>query len=165
MTAPWRGVQFCLRLFLFTAFCCAFYLSQAQPVFSKKISLNVKNEEVKNVLGQIEKQTKVNFVYSPEIVQASRKVTMEANNKVLSQVLDELLLPISVSYEFVNGYIVLSKRKTNNLENIQTVFRTTEDNINKPAFEVNGIVTNEAGEPLPSISISEKGTNNGTSTN
>ena len=152
------------HLILLAAICAVSMSAHAQEIMSKKISLNVKNEEIKNVLTEIEKKADVNFVYSPEAVQASRKVTISAKQKQLSEVLSILLTPLDISYELTNGYIVLSKKQKNNLENIQTVFRTTNEVETPAAYEVSGKVTNEAGEPLPSISIAEKGTNNGTST-
>jgi DNA topoisomerase IB len=68
--------------------------------------------EVKKVLSRIEKAVDVKFVYSSNTINANQKVSLNANNEKLSEVLMQLLTPLDITYEVVGSRILLRKNKT-----------------------------------------------------
>src|SRR4051812_2789199 len=63
-----------------------------------RITLRVKNEKLGPVLEKIEKQSNLVFVFSNDEINISRKVTIDVKDKVLPDVLKELLSPLGTTY-------------------------------------------------------------------
>src|SRR5688572_18188237 len=65
--------------------------SNGQQALERKVSIDVTNEEITNVLTRLEKLAFVNFTYSPEVVkQGSDKVSLKVVNASLGSVLEQL---------------------------------------------------------------------------
>ncbi len=148
-------IQICMVV-LFTSFVFA-RDSHAQEVLNQQISLNVENRDIKTILSQVEKLTDVKFMYSAEVIQAKRKVSFNAKNERLAEVLDRLLSPLKISYEVSKRRILLSSAETAEPEKTETLFNVVE----LVALNVSGTVTNNKGEGVPGVSIREEGTGNG----
>src|SRR5687767_130307 len=103
-------LQFCMSLF-FSAFSYGHY-SDAQSILDKLVWVSADKAELKDVFLNIRNQTGARFVYSSKTVESSRKVTIKASNKKLSEVLDELLLPLGISYKIVKDRILLYRPQT-----------------------------------------------------
>src|SRR5262245_40348519 len=88
-----------------------------ETLLDKKVTLKVKDEEIRKVFSELEKMTTAKFVYSPEVITAYRKVTVEAKNKELAKVLNGLLEPLNISYEVVNNYIILRREQQVEFQN------------------------------------------------
>ncbi|MDP9079882.1 MAG: TonB-dependent receptor [Bacteroidota bacterium] len=144
--------------FIFSFSLCAYStVSVGQEIYNKEISVAAKEQNIKLTLDQIAKAAGVKFSYSPELIQAVRKVTLVERNKRLSYVLDKLLPPLNISYSYFNNYIVLNKTASRN-ENDQAQPAST----NTIAIEVSGKIMDTKGLALPGVSIQIKGTTNGT---
>jgi len=89
-----------------------------------------------------------------------RKVTVTAREATLEQILDELFRGEPVSYEFANEALIVLTRSDNPLGSINSYL---QENMQQPA--VSGTVTDEAGQPLPGVTVIVKGTTQGTVTN
>ncbi|AMR29425.1 hypothetical protein A0257_21550 [Hymenobacter psoromatis] len=118
---------------------------KTQIVLDQKISMRADYQTIESVLAQLEQQLHVRFVYSPNLIGASRRVTLKVADRPLTQVLDELLAPRKIQYEVRKNRIVLSKQKLANVP-------------------VSGRVTQANGDGLPGVTVLVKGTNIGTST-
>ncbi|NBB21877.1 SusC/RagA family TonB-linked outer membrane protein [Runella sp. CRIBMP] len=134
----------------------------AQEVLERRISIQVTNQNINSVLSEIEKIAEVKFSYSPNLIRASRKITVTASNEKLSAVLEKLLTPQKLSYEIVGRQIILKrgiseKTQTGQLE-LPNAFPQMLDQI------ITGTVTDESGSGLPGVSILVKGTQRGTTT-
>ncbi|MFC0186480.1 hypothetical protein ACFFJX_30220 [Pseudarcicella hirudinis] len=68
---------------------------KAQEILDRKITLNIVNKNIKDALNQIENSAGVKFSYSPDLIQANRKVTISAVKENLSTVLETSLIPFS----------------------------------------------------------------------
>lgn len=122
-----------------------------QEILARKVSLDVKNKVIKNVLSEIEKQAAVKFTYRPRLIKANRKVTLSVSEARVKDVLD-LLFNEGISYEVIEGQIVLlPSAEPPPIEN---------DEIQAVQLTVSGKITDESG-PLPGVNIVEKGTTNG----
>jgi TonB-linked SusC/RagA family outer membrane protein len=125
----------------------------AQDVLSKKVTLVVQETEVSVILSMLQKQTGIPFLYSPEVIGTNRRMGVSANNKTLGALLDEVLKPLSIGYRVMDERIILYPLKAE--------IPVTEDRQEKVA---SGAVTDEKGQPVPGVTVVEKGTTNGTVT-
>lgn len=57
--------------------------------FAQKVSINVKNMPVKEVLNQLSKQTGYNFICDAVVINSTKPITIHATNIILSKVLDK----------------------------------------------------------------------------
>ncbi len=132
---------------------------RAQDALNRRITLQVANRNVSDVLARIEKLADVKFSYSPDLIQTDRRVTVSQVNEPLAQVLDALLEPLQVKYEMVGNRLILT-RKINNLRSLQS----TPDNLNTsestPPITIRGRILDELGKPIPGTTILVKGTTN-----
>ena len=153
-------IQFCL-LILFTDLVCA-NDSSAQEVLQQRITLNIDNSDIRTVLSKIENVAKVKFMYSPQMIQASRKVNLNVKDERLEKVLIQFLSPLKLTYEINKRTIILNLDQSKNQSDIQPV-QTIPGN--QPAKrEISGKVTDEKGDGLPGVNIVLKGTQIGTTT-
>jgi TonB-linked SusC/RagA family outer membrane protein len=120
---------------------------RTQIVLERKISVKAESQTIESVLDQLEKQLNVRFVYSPSLIGANRRVTMQLADKPLTQVLDELMAPRKITYEVRNNRVILSQVKS------------TAANV-----PVSGRVTDSKGEGIPGVTVLVRGTTIGTST-
>ena len=61
-----------------------------QGIMDRKVSIDVTNTEVKQILAEIEKQASVVFTYRPNHIQASRKISFKVEDATLADVLAQL---------------------------------------------------------------------------
>ncbi len=133
----------------------------AQELLNRRISVRAVNQKINTVLSGIEKDAEVKFSYSPNLIQASRKITLNLSNEKLSTVLDKLLAPYHLKYEIVGKQIIL-KRDLPDPERTESGQTGLLDNFPPSDVAIAGTVTDETGAPLPGVSILVKGTQNGT---
>jgi iron complex outermembrane recepter protein len=134
----------------------------AQDLFNQKLSLQVADMKIKNVLASIEKNANVKFSYSPQLIQSSRKVSVNLQNSTLGEVLNKVLVPNQISYKVVGNQIILQKN------GIKGDNYTTSSIDNLPIIEINeqnvsGTITDAKGA-LAGVTVVVKGTTKGTTT-
>ncbi|MGM9506601.1 SusC/RagA family TonB-linked outer membrane protein [Larkinella sp. GY13] len=140
------------------------HTSNAQEYLSRRLTLHADNQDIKRVLADIEKATDVQFVYSSQVIEKRQKISIQANNSTLEEVLVKYFKPLPVNYELVGRKVVLSASTA-------PVYETgLVDLIEKaatlaPKRMVSGKVTDETGAGLPGVNVLIKGTQKGTTTN
>src|SRR6218665_932971 len=67
--------------------------SKAQEILNHRLTLVIAEQSIKSVLVEIEKSTEARFIYSSNIINSARKVSINVVNKPLSEVLPILLRP------------------------------------------------------------------------
>ncbi len=146
---------------------CAFASNtKAQDILNKSVSIRLENAELRDALAQIERAADVQFVYSSRAIQANRKVSISANNRKLSDILDATLKPLKIGYKVIGGQIMLNA----NIKKNEIPPLSIGSNNNRPTLKssmaqtITGTVKDEKGEPMPSINIVIKGTSKGTQT-
>ena len=120
---------------------------------SAKISIPRANLKVSELLSKIESQTEYLFVYNKKNVDTRRTVDVQADNKAVSEVLEEAFEGTGVKYVMEGHNIVLTK----NAESVAAVQQSNK-------ITVKGTVTDEKGEPIIGANVLEKGTTNGSIT-
>ena len=155
-------------LLLLTSFCAIAGDMRAQDVLSKNVTISVVNKELKAVLKDVGKMTGARFLYSREIIQAERRISVTVKDKPLSEFLTLVLTPLRISYELdKNGYIFL------NTAAIQTAFvEPVEEPVSindvpvMPPGKISGkVVSEEAGAPVDGATVLVKGSSKTVFTN
>jgi TonB-linked SusC/RagA family outer membrane protein len=155
-------VQFCLILLLMNQLYAA--SASAQEVLQRTISLNVKDTEIKTVLSKLESIAAVKFVYSSRSLPSKRKVTIALDGQPLGQVLDKLFSPDKVSYQVLDGQIILHMEPDTKVLPNGTGSMDADRTSTPLDRNIGGKVQDESGNPLPGVSVVLKGTTRGTST-
>ena len=121
----------------------------------QEISLSLINPTLKQVIMGIESQTEYKFAYGNEIaVDISFTGNYNFKKQSLDKVLKELTDRTVYTFILVGNNIAITKDadpSTNQMPQAATLQETT----------ITGKVTDQLGNPLPSVTIQEKGTNNG----
>ena len=111
---------------------------------SRKVSLDFKNERVEKVLASIKSQTGMSLVFSDQLVDVNRKVTMQLKDVTLKEALTRLLSGINLTFEIRNNKIYFIEKKA----------------VSQPGSRkkrVTGVVKDVMGEPLIGANVVEKG--------
>ncbi|WP_247236546.1 TonB-dependent receptor [Telluribacter sp. SYSU D00476] len=138
--------------------------TSAQEYLKRRLSIKAEGKEVKKVLVEIEKATDVRFVYSSQVIAPTQKVTLNVSNSTLDEVLRKLFNQIHVKYEVVGRKVVLSSIPAPPSSSLNTE-SDRKLAVNDALRAVSGTVTDESGTGLPGVSVVQKGTQRGTTTN
>lgn len=117
-----------------------------------RISLNMQNATLRDVIAKIENQSKVYFTYNHNQIDVNKTVSINATNQTLNQVLEQLFIGSDTGYKVEDGHIVLFKKDAP-----QVVAAGQKRTIK-------GIITEPNGTPVIGASVIEKDTMNGTVT-
>ncbi len=112
----------------------------------RKISISMSEVQLKKVLNEIEKKSGYRFLYNQALLKGLEKVSIEANDETVAQVLDRLLLQTPLGYRLLDNELVVLKKKDAAVEDLT----------------ITGKVTDETGQPIPGVTIHVKGTSRGT---
>lgn len=151
----YRVMMICM-LFLFVGS----YTASASTSYSQATQLRLKteNKTVRQVLTEIEKSSEFIFFYSDKALNLNQKVKVSSVNGNINQVLDKVLDKSTVGYKVEDRQVVLYSL---NQANEAKVTEITQQS-NKRTIK--GIVVDANGQPLIGVSVSIKGTSQGTLT-
>ena len=118
------------------------FAGQASPLkaqeLNSRISFSFKHGTLTELLKNIEKKTNLSFVYTNKDAVLNRYVpTVNADNEMVSTLLQRILTPMQLTYQVQNNQIIIKK-----------------------AIRIKGRVTDEKGLPVPGVNIIEKGVGN-----
>lgn len=142
---PWlTKFMFVVGFLLTTIMSYASNLAYAQ---NQTFTFHLKNVSIKTVLQTIEKQSEFIFMYRSDLLDTSKKVSVDADKKSVSQILDQILEGTAVTYEINDRQIVLKK---------------AEKPIGAPqqssAKNISGLVTDGDGNPVIGATVKVKDT-------
>ena len=100
------------------------------------VTINAKSMSVKQFFAEVKKQTGLNFIYSTDLADKLPHVTVNATNRPLREVLDDVMRKINCRYEIEGNIVTITRRIAG--ERVRNV---------------SGTVTDESGEPLIGVSI------------
>ena len=122
--------------------------------FSQGISLQLEKVQLKKVFKIIEDQGTFRFVYRDAILPKDKRISIRVDNASLDEVMEKILQNTLLTYKKLNdNLIVITNDEINNNNAGNTI-----------AVTVTGSVSNSKGEPLPGVTVQEKGTSNATVT-
>ncbi len=131
--------------------------SKAQEILDRKVSIQVEDTEIQEVLSMISKQAKVKFTYNPQRIPVHTKVSFRFKNVKLAEALTQLL-SANIDYKVIGNQIALKPIS----DASQLLDNPVEGEMAVRAITITGKVTDGTGTPLPGVSILIKGTTNGT---
>ena len=114
-----------------------------------RISLNMKNVQIKDVLLKIENSSEFFFIYNNQLIDVDRNVSINVSNEKISDVLHDVFQDQQVDFQLTDRKIVIVP--------ISTSERQAQS-------KVTGRVTDSSKGSLPGVSVVIKGTTNGTIT-
>lgn len=126
----YRVMKITVAILTFALFHVAAIASYAQ---SAKVNLNVTNISVKEVLQKIEKISEYTFFYNDQTMDLGRKVSINARNKDITDIIFEILP--NFTYRIENKKIIL-------------IPRSNHPDQPKQRKTISGVITDETGEPL-----------------
>lgn len=136
--------------------------ASAQELLDRRVSLNVKKTEIKEVLTKLESLANVKFVHSSRSLPIQRKVTLKISDKPISEILEAVFSPDRVTFQVVGGRIVLNRESASvDLEKIPASDRPELVAVDQA---ISGQVKDDRGAALTGVSVVIKGTTRGTTT-
>ena len=140
------------RYFLFFLF-LVFSMQFSQRVYSQemKLSFNLKNATLKDVINEIKRISVYDFVYSDPQLTSFKQRDVSFTNATIQQVMEDCLKDTKLTYA-INGNTIVFKLKA------------TQEKEQELKY-ISGVVTDQAGNPLPGATLLIKGTTTGMATN
>lgn len=133
-----------------------------QSILEKKVSLEVRNQQIREVLSKLEKAADVRFSYLPSQIEAGRRVTLKVENQRISDIVTQIVDPLKITYEVVGEKQILLKKAP---DEASVTPRVNYQEVNVMAELIKGKITDkETGEGLPGVNVVLKGTTSGTTT-
>ncbi len=119
---------------------------------SQTVSLNAKNQPLERVFKAIKKQTELAVVYNDRFVDSSTPVSITVKDALLTETLESLLNPLSLTYHIRENTIVITKMPGRNHG------APTIQPLEIKQRILTGRVIDESGEPLAGVTVVVKGT-------
>ena len=130
--------------------------THGQGVLDRKVSLQLENTKVRDVLAELETKAGVSFTYRPRLIKNIGNVTMHVSDQRLEEILAQVF-DKAVEFEAVGKQIIITERPVP----VSGSFVATAT---FQGVQVSGAVLDDAGAPVPGVNVIEKGTTNGTAT-
>lgn len=127
---------------------CSWGYARAQE---KKVGVNVTEAELRDVLRQVKMQAGVKFIYSDVEIRKGKPVTVHFQDYPLQTALEEILTGQPFAFEIENDIVIIKPAPLPAAP--QDAKRV-----------VSGVVKDDAGNPLPGVSVILKGTQSGVAT-
>ena len=146
----WQKLLLIMKITIFLLFFGAINLI-AEPVWSQntRISLNMKDASVEDVLNKIENVSEFYFLFNQKLVDVNRKVDVVADNKAIKDILNDIFSGHDVEFAVYDRQIILANKEEGGLvEALQQV-------------KVTGKVLDSNNNPMAGANVVEKGTTNG----
>ena len=151
-----------MKLTVFLTIVSLFQIQANSYSQSKKITLDMPDATVEEVIQEIESRSDFKFLLNRKDVDLRRKVSIKVSKRTIETVLSELFAGTDVGYEVLKKQIIL--RRISGKMNASANSPSDKKNEVILQFQVTGTVTDSDNVPLPGASILEKGTTNGVQT-
>ena len=120
----------------------------------KRISVNLSNGTFYELISQIEKQSEFMFFYNSDEIDNNLRVNIKANNKLVTDILNEVMKENNLAYKISNKHIIITQKEKE---------KDQPQDIIKNKINVTGTVVDKEG-PLIGVVISVRGTSIGSVT-
>ncbi|MCU0379148.1 MAG: TonB-dependent receptor [Bacteroidales bacterium] len=154
----WKGVMIMTNTFVLTFL---FAINLSAMVAGQSVSIDIKKGSLKDCLNEIEKQTGLGFLYSSSDVNLTSDFKVKLDNVSVNEALETILAGTKLQYE-IDNKVILIKNKEIELVPLNLIDSLAGEL--QQRFKVSGIIKDETGQPMFGVTIIEKGTVNGTST-
>ena len=114
----------------------------------ERVSLNLRQVEISKALNSIEKQGVYRFLYNSRLNTIHKRINIEAKDLEIRDVLNNMFTGTDLTFKMLENNLIVVVSSSPEAQDIK----------------ITGKITGETGEPLSGVSITVKGTTNGTST-
>ena len=122
----------------------------------EQVTLNFKQVTVRQVLNEIQRQTRLSFIYNTEQTEQLGQISIEAHNESVTSLLDRIFAGTGLTWKIQEDMILIS----------QTTAETTkrQQAQQEKMVILTGTVTDAQKNALPGVTVKIAGTSIGTST-
>ncbi|QNL49582.1 TonB-dependent receptor [Olivibacter sp. SDN3] len=133
---------------------CGIMQTFAYRANAQKITLQKTKAQFSEVIDQISQQSDYDFIYDLDLIERAKPIDIQVNSVTLQQALAICFENQPFTYVIKNKTVIVKEK----LEEASPIKKK------QVQMEVSGIVNDEKGLPLPGVSVMQKGTSNGTTT-
>ena len=116
-----------------------------------RMTINERNITLEQFINIVQRESNFSFFYKDSEINTNERITVQANNKTLGEILSQALQGTNISYRIQGKQIILSKKAA----------------VSQPAaspLQIKGVVTATDGEPLIGVTVTIAGSTEGTLT-
>lgn len=146
---PYKRIFLLMNWIFILTFLICFDVSANSYSQNVKVSMSIKNVDLKKAILLLQDKSRTRFLYSDELLPSNRPVTIDVKESPLLDVLNTLLENTGLAYQVSDAGLVLIAPKGARIDNVK----------------IKGKVVDETGAPLPGVSVKVQGTSTGTVTN
>ena len=139
-----------MKLFHTIATAAMLFIASTAAFAQPSVSLSLNNTSIERALDRIEDQSGYNFLIADKSLDLSKRVDVSADNKPLTQVLDQLFAGTNIVYRIEDRQIILSPRPAGSTSS------------ESGAYNLRGTIIDSNGEPIVGAYIVNKDTGKGT---
>ena len=146
----WNSWQ---KMLIFKSFLVILFLGMCIPLSTSaqaqkrtKVTLDLKDATLNEVIAELKKQTDYDFFYNSELAKSKGKISVKANKKEVKQLLDEILPKLGLEYAIQQSLITIREKK------------------NVDLLTVSGKIVDEKGNPIAGATVVIQGTTQGLAT-
>ena len=148
---PWRKILVIMKLFFLLTCCFTLSLSANSLAQQERVSLKMKNVGVEKLFDEVQRQTKLYFLFNIEQVKPLGKISLDVENETVESVLMSVFKDSGLTYVFNGNMIVVRPRDAQEDKEIKKIVIT-------------GKVSDTKKQPLPGVTVQMKGVAIGTAT-
>lgn len=147
--------QLIMRLNLSITFLILMLVQVSAESYGQRVTLNEKKATLKTVFEAIKKQSGVDFIYNPQMLEEAGRVDLNVKNVSLKEALDQVFKDQPLNYT-IDQDVVVIKRKTQSIAGPENTITLQK--------EISGKVTDVGGRPMSGVTVQVKGSQIATST-
>ncbi len=140
-----------MKLFFLLTCCFTLSLSANSLAQQERVSLKMKNVGVEKLFDEVQRQTRLYFLFNIEQVKPLGKISLDVENETVESVLMSVFKDSDLTYVFNGNMIVVRPRDAQEDKEIKKIVIT-------------GKVSDEKKQPLPGVTVQMKGVAIGTAT-
>jgi TonB-dependent starch-binding outer membrane protein SusC len=148
-SGPFRKIWRVMRLTALLFFVACMQVSAA--THAQTITLSVKNEPLVRVFEEIRRQAGYEFLCNVFDLQRAAPVTVDLKNASVEEVLDQVFRGQPLTFTIIDKKTIVVRERPE-------LVATPADSLPTKPGEAEGVVLNEAGQPLYEASVTVKGT-------
>lgn len=141
--------------------------SKAQNISTKKITLMLSNETLRNALGKVEHLSGFRIAFPPEQVRRHRNISVEKGTRTVKETLELLLNKTPLSFKQQDDIIIIYRQQEEQSQVMDTTVPRALPGTPVQAQSrtiIGSVIEQRTNEPLPGVTVQVKGTSRGTTT-
>ena len=132
---------------MFSVLMCALTFSVSAAAFAQheRVTLNFRQATVRQVLNEIQRQTRLSFIYNTEQTEQLGQISVEAHNESVTSLLDRILTGTGLTWKIQEDLILISQAGPET-----TAIPQAQD---QETVLLTGTVTDIQKMPLPGVTV------------